>query len=136
VLAATTGGVEWLSLPGSVARNAGLFLLPAGAALTAVLGLAIRRRTPALVSLLLSVSLLSGWLAFRWSILTRSVLVSELAPTADRIALAVVLGAVVAAAGLTVQWAGTPDGPAADVSRGRDRPSAPAPPAPSPRAAG
>ncbi len=54
-------------------------------------------------------SLLSGWLAFRWSILTRSVLVSDLAPTADRIALAVVLGAVVAAAGLTVQWAGTPD---------------------------
>ena len=63
---------------------------------------------PALVALLVSVSLLSGWLAFRWSILTRSVLISDLAPTVDRIALAAVLGVVVAAAGLTVSWAGDP----------------------------
>ena len=114
VLAATTGAIEWLSLPGSVARNAGLFLLPVG-----------RRRWPPSSGwrsagarprwspCSLSVSLLSGWLAFRWSILTRSVLVSDLAPTVDRIALAVVLGAVVAAAGLTVQWAGHPRDPRA-----------------------
>lgn len=142
VLATVTGAIEWLSLPGSVARNAGVFLLPIAAGMAAGLGLALRRRMPALVALLASVSLLAGWLAFRWSILTRSVLVSELSPTVDRIALAVVLGAVVAAAGLTVSWAGTPDasdqpmrGPSG-VSPGRGRPSAPARPSPSPHGAG
>jgi len=139
VVAASTGGVEWATLPSSVARNAGLFLLPMAAGAAAVLGLVIRRRTPAMVALLASASLLSGWLAFRWSILTRSVLVSDLAPTLDRVALAAVLGGVVAAAGLTVQWAGTPEirEPGADGLRpGPDRPSAPARPGPSPRAAG
>ena len=135
-LATATGAIEWLSLPGSVARNAGVFLLPLVAGLVAGLGLVLRRRTPTLVALLASVLLLSGWLAFRWSILTRSVLISDLAPVIDRVALAAVLGAVVAAAGLTVQWAGTPVDPAAPVTRGRDHPSAPAPPAPSPHATG
>ena len=124
--------------PDSVARNAGVFLLPLGAAVAAVIGLVLRRRTPALVALLASVSLLAGWLAFRWSILTRSVLVSDLAPLVDRIALAVVLGVVLAAAGLTVQWAGAPDPrPGTGViSRAQGRRSAPAPPGPWRRAAG
>jgi hypothetical protein len=133
VLAATTGTVEWLSLPSAVARNAGVFLLPMVAGLAAALGLVVRRRAPALVALLVSVSLLSGWLAFRWSILTRSVLVSDLAPTVDRVALAAVLGVTLASAGLTVRWAGTPDGAS---TPGRDRPSAPVRHGPSPRAAG
>ncbi len=137
LLATTTGAIEWLSLPGSVARNAGVVLLPVAAALAAALGLALRRRMPALVALLVSVSLLSGWLAFRWSILTRSVLISDLSPTVDRLALAVILGVVVAAAGLTVSWAGAPEHPAGPgVSPGQDRPSAPARPAPSRHAAG
>ena len=129
MLATTTGEIEWLSLPGSVARNAGVFLLPR-AGLAASLSLAVRRRTPALVALLLSVSLLSGWLAFRWSILTRSVLVSDLRLTADRIALAVILGA--GGCRGPDRAVGRAPTAATGVSPGQDRPSAPAP-APSPR---
>ncbi len=57
-------------------------------------------------------SLLAGWLAFRWSILTRSVLVSSLSPALDRALLAVTLGLVVAAAGLAVGGAGQGQVPA------------------------
>lgn len=109
LVASVTGYLEWQSLPPSVARNAGVFLLPVAAGLAAGLAAVLRSRTPSLVAMLTSVSLLAGWLAFRWSILTRSVLVSDLAPLVDRVGLTVVLGVVVAAAGLTVQWAGTPD---------------------------
>lgn len=144
-LAAATGFVEWASLPAEVARSAGVFLLPLAAAVCATVGLAIRRRMPAMVALLGSASLLAGWLAFRWSILTRSVLISDLAPAADRAAYAVVLGTALAAAGLTVQWAGSGEDPDAIdrdladrglVRRGRARRTGPVRPATSPRAAG
>jgi hypothetical protein len=72
-----------------------------------------------LVALLISISLLAGWLAFRWSILTRAVLISDLAPAVDRASLAVVLGASVAAAGLVISWAGSPIAPTPTVDTAR-----------------
>ena len=107
VVAAGTGFVEWHSLPATTARNAGLFLLPLAAAAGAAVALVTRRQMVRLVALVLSVSLLAGWLAFRWSILTRAVLVSDLAPTVDRAGMVVVLGSALAAAGLIVNGAGS-----------------------------
>jgi hypothetical protein len=109
LIAMVTGFVEWHSLPTTVGRNAGLFLLPVGAALAVGVGVFARRPAPRLVARLVSISLLAGWLAFRWSILTHSVLVSDLAPMVDRVGLGVVLGASLAAAGLTVGSAGGDD---------------------------
>jgi hypothetical protein len=106
VIAGATGFAEWHSLPTTVARNAGLFLLPLAALGAVAVGALSRHRTVRLVAMAASVSLLAGWIAFRWSILTRAVLVSDLAPALDRTALAVVLGSTIAAAGLLVSWAG------------------------------
>ena len=105
-LALATGWAEWASVPTGAGRNVGLVALPVAAAVLAAASLPLRRATVRLVLVLGAVSLLSGWLAFRWSILTRSVLVSDLAPAVDRAALAVVMGLVLAAAGLSVGAAG------------------------------
>jgi len=107
IVAAATGYIEWQALPAAVPRNAGLFLLPLGAATALAVGLVVRRRTIRLVALLAAISLLAGWLAFRWSILDRAVLISPLRPGVDRVGLAFVLGAAVGAAGLVVSWAGS-----------------------------
>jgi hypothetical protein len=107
LIAAVTGFAEWHTLPSVVARNAGLFLLPVGAAVALAVGLVVHHRTTRLVALLASISLLAGWIAFRWSIVTRAVLISDLDPTVDRVALALVAGAAVGAAGLVVRWAGS-----------------------------
>jgi hypothetical protein len=112
VIATVTGLVEWWSLPAVVPRNPGLFLLPVAAAVALLVGLVVRRRPVRLVALLVSISALSGWIAFRWGILDRAVLISTLAPAVDRVGLALVLGATVGAAGLVVSWAGTVDPPA------------------------
>ena len=133
LVAAVTGVLEWQALPAVVPRNAGLFLLPVGAAVALVVGLVVRRRTIRLVALLIAISLLAGWIAFRWSILDRAVLISPLRPVVDRAGLALVLGAAVAGAGLIVSWAGSVTVPSAGAAAGRraDRPSEP-PSGPSP----
>ena len=107
IVAGLTGYLEWRALPAAVPRNLGLVLLPAGAAAALIPGVIVERRQVRLVAMLISVSLLAGWLAFRWSILTRAVLISPLAPIVDRAGLSLVLGAAVAAAGLVVTWAGS-----------------------------
>ena len=94
-------------MPAAVPRDLGLVLLPVGATCALILGVVVDHRPVRLVAMLISVSLLAGWLAFRWSILTCAVLISTLAPIVDRAGLSVVLGAVVAAAGLVVTWAGS-----------------------------
>jgi hypothetical protein len=110
VVAAVTGYLEWQALPSVVPRNAGLFLLPLGAAVALIVGLVARPRTVRLVALSAAISLLAGWIAFRWSIVDRAVLISPLEPVLDRLGLAFVLGAAVAAAGLVVSWAGSVPG--------------------------
>jgi hypothetical protein len=112
-MATVTGWLEWASVPAATGRNPGLIALPLGAAGLAVIGTVtarqLRRPTLGLVSTLAAVSLLAGWLAFRWSILTRAVLVSTLAAPLDRATLAVIAGLVVASAGLSVAGAGLGD---------------------------
>ena len=145
VLALVTGGAEWSSLPSMARRPIGLVALPLVAAGLSVLSLVVTRPVVRRVALLASVSLLAGWVAFRWSILTSAVLVSTLAPSLDRLALATILGLAVGAAGLTVLDAGQPEhdrspGPqTASAARFRSRwgpRPGPAPPGPSPRGAG
>ena len=107
IVAGITGYLEWRAMPAAVPRDLGLVLLPVGATCALILGVVVDHRPVRLVAMLISVSLLAGWLAFRWSILTCAVLISTLAPIVDRAGLSVVLGAVVAAAGLVVTWAGS-----------------------------
>lgn len=107
IVAGITGYLEWRALPAAVPRTLGLVLLPVGATLALIVGVVVNHRPLRLVAMLISVSRLAGWLAFRWSILTRAVLISTLAPIVDRAGLSVVLGPVVVAAGLVVTWAGS-----------------------------
>ena len=112
ILAAITGYIEWASVPPGAGRTIGVVALPLAAGVSTLVALLARRPTARLILMLASISLLAGWLVFRWSILTRSVLVSSLAPILDRGAFAVTAGLVVAAAGLTVAAAGRDLGPA------------------------
>jgi len=112
MLATVTGYLEWASVPSGAGRTIGVVALPVAAAVSTLAAIPVRRPTAKLILMLASISLLAGWLVFRWSILTRSVLVSNLAPALDRGAFAVAAGLVVAAAGLTVAAAGRDLGPA------------------------
>ncbi len=105
IVAAVAGWIEWSSLPQQARGSSLVVLLPAvavGAWIVAAVALGRNRASVSVVATLASASATVVWAASRLSVLTNAVLVTPLAPTLDRLATVVALGAGVAAAALAV----------------------------------
>ncbi|HEY5153495.1 MAG TPA: hypothetical protein VIJ47_02105 [Acidimicrobiales bacterium] len=127
LLATVTGTIEWASVPSGTGRALGVVLLPVAALVLSMLAMVMRRSSIRLVLTLGAISLLAGWLAFRWANLTHRVLVTDLLPAVDRAVLAAVLGLVVASAGLALAGTGSADdvGGSGDAGAGAPREASP-----------
>lgn len=98
-LAVVTGRGDWAATPDGTG-NVLLWILPAVALVTALVGAVLAARSAGVVLVLASVAALSGWAIFRFQALVKPVLPTELPAGVDRLSLALALG--VAAAGAIV----------------------------------
>ncbi|CAN5502822.1 hypothetical protein BH10ACT1_BH10ACT1_43250 [soil metagenome] len=97
-------GVEQnAAIPAGAGATPLTVILPAVAALAGIIAL-LRRSTPSgVIAVLASVAASGGWVLTRFSVLSKSVLPTDLSPNLDRAGTAVVLGLAVGAAILAVR---------------------------------